>query len=137
MKIPEAKQAYRLEERMRVVREQRESGLTVRAWCEANNVKESNFYYWLREMRKAVLQTNEGKDPKGEQQVAAVAEMKNGQRDMIPSGWVEIQAAEEPRPKQTGSGSLSIEIGGCKVAVEENATPELLAKVCRVLKSLC
>jgi len=136
MKIPEAKQAYRLQERMRVVREQRESGLTVRAWCGANNVKESSFYYWLREMRKAALQTNEGKDPKGEQQVAAVAEMENGQCDMLPSGWVQIQAAEEPRPKQTGSAALSIEIGGCKVAVEESTTPELLAKVCRVLKSL-
>lgn len=65
MKITEAKQTYRLEERMRVIREQRESGLTVRAWCAANRVKGSNFYYWLREARKAALPTNEGKRPEG------------------------------------------------------------------------
>jgi len=137
MKIPEAKQAYRLQERMRVVREQRESGLTVRAWCEANRVKESNFYYWLREIRKAALQTNGGKRSKEEQDIVAAAELRNGQRDMIPRGWTQIQAAEDPTPKETGSMALSIEIGGCKVAVDESIAPELLAKVCRVLKSLC
>lgn len=58
MKIREAKQTYRHQERMRLVQEQRESGLTVRAWCRENSIKESNFYYWLRETRKAVLQNH-------------------------------------------------------------------------------
>ena len=66
MKIPEAKHAYRLQERMRVLQEQRESGLTVRAWCALNSVKESNFYYWLREVRKAALPAGESKRSEGE-----------------------------------------------------------------------
>jgi len=66
MKISEAKQAYRLQERMRVLQEQRESGLTVRAWCAANRVKESNFYYWLREVRKAALPASESKRSEAE-----------------------------------------------------------------------
>ena len=71
------------------------------------------------------------------EQIAVAAEKKNGQGEMIPSGWARIQAAEDPTPKQMGSAALSIEIGGCKVAVGESVAPELLAKVCRVLKSLC
>ena len=66
MKIPEAKQAYRLQERMRVLQEQRESGLTVRAWCAANSVNESKYYYWLREVRKASLPADESRSSEGE-----------------------------------------------------------------------
>ena len=62
MKISEAKQTYRLQERMRLVQEQRESGMTVRAWCALNSVKESNYYYFLREIRKAALQSSTGKE---------------------------------------------------------------------------
>jgi len=72
MKVSEAKQAYRLQERMRVLQEQRESGLTVRAWCATNRVKESNFYYWLREVRKAALPTSEGKRPETEHTLVRV-----------------------------------------------------------------
>ena len=66
MQVSEAKQTNRLQERMQVLQEQRESGLTVRAWCAANNVKESNFYYWLREVRKAPLPTKGGKGAEAE-----------------------------------------------------------------------
>jgi transposase-like protein len=72
MKVSEARQAYRFEERMRLVREQRESGLTVRAWCCENNIKESSFYYWLRETRKAALQINEAKKPEAEHALVRV-----------------------------------------------------------------
>jgi hypothetical protein len=57
---------------MRLVREQRESGLTVRAWCAAHSITESNFYYFLREIRKAALQIYEGKQPEAEQALVRV-----------------------------------------------------------------
>ena len=67
MEITEAKQTYRLQERMRLVQEQRESGQTIRVWCERNKIKESNYYYWLREIRKAALQSHADKKPEEEQ----------------------------------------------------------------------
>ena len=67
MKISEAKRTYRLQERIRLVREQRESDMTVRAWCASNSIKESNFYCFLREIRKAALYTTENKE-EGERQ---------------------------------------------------------------------
>lgn len=41
-KISEAKQAYRFQERTELIQRQRASGLTVRAWCAEQNIKESN-----------------------------------------------------------------------------------------------
>lgn len=72
MKVSEVKETYRLQERLRLVREQRESGLTVRAWCRENNIKESSFYYWLRETRKAALEMNGAKKPEAEHALVRV-----------------------------------------------------------------
>ena len=72
MKVWEVKETYRLQERLRLVREQRESGLTVRAWCRENNTKESSFYYWLRETRKAALEMNGAKKPEAEHALVRV-----------------------------------------------------------------
>ena len=83
MKISEAKQTYRLQERMVLVQAQRESGMTVRAWCALNSIKESNFYYWLREIRKVALQPNEGKK-RGEKQALVRIELPGGEN---PSPW--------------------------------------------------
>lgn len=33
----------------------RGSGLTISQWCRQNNVKESRYYYWLREIRNEAL----------------------------------------------------------------------------------
>jgi len=77
MKISEAKQTYRLQERIRLIQEQRESGMSVRAWCASNSIKESNFYYSLREIRKAALQANEGKK-EGEKQALVRIELPGG-----------------------------------------------------------
>ena len=36
--------------------DRKESGLTVKDWCRQNNVSIHAYYYWLRKLRKQVLQ---------------------------------------------------------------------------------
>jgi hypothetical protein len=55
-----------------MVQDQRESGMTIRAWCAANSITESNYYYYLREIRKAALQTHNGKVPEVEQALVRI-----------------------------------------------------------------
>ena len=55
MNLSEATQSYRQEDRMRLIQEQRQSGLTVKVWCERNNISENSYYYWLREIKKSAL----------------------------------------------------------------------------------
>jgi len=57
---------------MELVREQRDSGLTIRAWCAANSIKEGNFYYWLRGIREAALRAQERRDPAEEQALVQI-----------------------------------------------------------------
>jgi hypothetical protein len=48
----------------------------------------------------------------------------------IPEGW--IQLGQDQKVKST----LDIEVGGCRITVDESTDPELLKKVCRVLRVL-
>lgn len=40
-----------------IVRECRESGMTVKTWCLQNNVNEKQFYYWQRRVREEAFDT--------------------------------------------------------------------------------
>lgn len=53
MKISEVKQEYQLQEWSGMLREQKESGLSVKAWCQAQGMAEHIYYYRLRKLRQA------------------------------------------------------------------------------------
>lgn len=46
-----------------MVRQRKESGMTVRQWCEANQVSENTYYYRLNRLRKAMIQSVTVSDP--------------------------------------------------------------------------
>ena len=39
----------------RIIKEQNESGLSIREWCRENNISHSKFYYWQRVIREETL----------------------------------------------------------------------------------
>ena len=42
-----------------LIKERRESGMTVREWCHDRNIKESRYYYWLRILRRKAVENTE------------------------------------------------------------------------------
>lgn len=51
VKISEVKQEYQLQEWSGMLREQKESGLSVKAWCQEHGLAEHIYYYRLRKLR--------------------------------------------------------------------------------------
>ncbi len=39
----------------KVIKDQSESGLSIREWCRGNNISHSKFYYWQRVIREEAL----------------------------------------------------------------------------------
>ena len=105
-----------------IVQDCQASQLTTKAYCEASGIKEHAYYYWQRKLREA-----------------AVGSLSSGPVTAAPTGlktptnaWaVCVEAASAP-----SASSITIEISGCRVEVQENFNPNLLAKVCKTLKSL-
>ena len=56
MTISEVKRMARVSEWKGLIQEQKESGMTIRAWCEQNGFRENTYYYWLKIIRAKAIE---------------------------------------------------------------------------------
>ena len=63
MKISEVKQAYQLQEWSGMLRQRKESGLSVKEWCQEQGLTEYIYYYRLRKLRQAACTVLEQAQP--------------------------------------------------------------------------
>ena len=106
---------YRLTQWMHVIKEQQCSGQNIKDFCQAKGINRNKYFYWQRKLRKAACE--------GLIKTEAPA-------NIIPEGWIQVE------PKRLTKTTLYIEVGGCRVTVDESTDPELLKKVCRILRVL-
>jgi transposase-like protein len=111
---------YRLSHWAQIIRRQKESGRSIKEFCETAGFHQNSFFYWQRKLRDAV---------RGELLPT---------RQAAPDGWAIARAvgARDADDKQT-SQKLPIEIGHYRVLVGMDTDSELLVKVCKVLVALC
>ena len=114
MDTREVATALRLNQWAGVMRERKESGLSIRRWCAENAVNEKTYYYWQRKLREVSCRE-------------LLAAQDGTQNDLVPSGWA---VCEEDALK---SSELTIEIGKTRITATEATNLDLLGKVCRAL----
>ena len=84
----------------------RNSGLSVRAWCQENEVSEQTYYRWQRRLYELAQEEREG-------------------------GFAEIT----PIRRTPGSIAVTMQIGGAELAVHNGADAATVAAVLRAVKS--
>jgi putative transposase len=116
-----AAQEYRIQQWTKHLRDRKESGLSITAWCEVNGYSRNTYFYWQRKLRETVCE------------LAAEVPRIVPTGTLAPNGWAMCETtAPEGKCK-----ALTIEIGTYRVNAEADTDLELLGKVCRVLASLC
>ena len=50
--ITPVKTKFRMEQWIQLIQEQRSSGMSVKAWCQQTQIKETSYYYWLKRIRQ-------------------------------------------------------------------------------------
>ena len=110
---------FRLSEWSKAVKERIASGQSVDAFCEAKSISKATYYYRQKKVREAAC--------------AELAATQSGENTIVPAGWTQLAEVESVT---AGESSLAIEIEGCFIHVNVQTDPKLLAKVCRVLRSL-
>jgi len=101
------------------VKERIASGQTVSAFCEGKGISKATYYYRQKKVREAAC--------------TELLEKRNCKAGLVPNGWTQL---EEPKLAAADESVLTIEIGGCHIKVTASTDSELLAKVCRILRSL-
>jgi transposase-like protein len=118
MDTRQVKHQYLLSKWTPIVRECRTSGMTVKAWCQENNVDEKQFFYWERRVREELctsVQTPEKEQPSVFAQLPIhTCHKETPQSDMF-------------RP------DLVISIGDYRLELANQTSPELLEAVLKVI----
>ena len=126
---------YRLSHWAVIMRERQESGLSIKAFCEATGFHQNVYYYWQRKLRESacqhLLSTTQEKSETAIAPSGLVGDSVSC--SPVPPGWAVCSIDDGESKEQT----VTIEIGKCRINAAADTDSELLSKVCRVLMSLC
>ena len=105
---------YRLSHWAQVMEDRMSRGLSVKAYCKQEGFPVNKYYYWQKKLREAAC--------------TALIEVSqtNGEPSQI---WASICVRHEIAAKE-----ITVEVGGCRIAVTQATDTLLLAKVCQALK---
>ncbi|MDD2504171.1 MAG: IS66 family insertion sequence element accessory protein TnpB [Clostridia bacterium] len=106
---------YRLSQWVHVIQEQKCSGQKIKDFCQEKGISQNAYFYWQRKLRKAACV-----------ELTKLEESLN----CVPGGWMQLT------PMGQMKSTIDIEVGGCRVTVNTGTDPELLKKVCGILRTL-
>jgi transposase-like protein len=120
---------YRLAHWAGILRERKESGLSVREYCRQSGYHENVYYYWQRKLRETAL--------------AEISSMERPQA-APPSGWAlcstepksDIPATSE-LDQTAALNHLTVEVGGARITVGNEYPVEKLVWLIRGLSKPC
>lgn len=112
MNTKNTKRQYLLQTWAPIIRDCKNSGMTVKSWCEEHDINEKRFYYWQRRVREELL--------------PVVAENTTATPTFV----------QVPEVKPTDSSfkpDMVLHYGNLRVELANSASPELLSNVMKVI----
>ncbi len=97
-----------------LIQERLDSGMTIKEWCLERNIKESQYYYWLKTLRKEELAAADQ-----ERQVSPFVELPD--------------ICREQEPAQGKPAAIIRKGGGIAIEVTESASAGFIAKIMEAL----
>lgn len=109
-----------------VMRERKESGMSIRSWCQEQGINEKTYYYWQRRLRKEAY----------EQLVVPTA---TNEKSIAPIQFTEVKLDEyaSSLSEQETPNQLCIEIRGIRIMTSSEYPTDKLAALLRELLRPC
>ena len=108
-----------MEQWIQLIKDQRSSGMSVKAWCQQTQIKETSYYYWLKRIR----------------QQACSQEIMSTQLepdDPVTFAKLPINLGQTNR-----SPAVVINLPSASIEVMDGAAPETIEAVLLAMKVLC
>ena len=115
---------YRLAHWTQIMQDRKQRGLSIRAYCEKIGISKNTYFYWQKKLRVAACE-----------ELLTISQPEvSSDNSAAPMSWAMCEVSS----KSSGEDKvLRIEINGCHVLANTDTDPELLARTCKVLMSLC
>ena len=118
-----AKSELRFQQWTKLVAECQSSQMTVKAWCELNNINIKTYYYWLRKIRKQALDNSP---------VPVSNTLPAAKNESISFKKLEIKA-----PVTGMQAAVIVHLPQATVEVAQGTDQQTVEAVLRALKSIC
>ena len=119
MDTREVAEDYRLTQWAQMIQARAQSGRSIKEFCASAGISRNAYFYWQRKLREAACA----------EMHAMASETTN---DLIPNGWKQLETIEA----KSTEASVTIEVSGCRITTTAETNLELLANICRALRSL-
>lgn len=87
----EVRNGYRMEQWRQIIQDCQKSGLSNKAYCEQHGISEKTYYYWLRKLRRVVM----------EQTAPQIMEVEAGREERAEELYIRYRGAELTLPVET------------------------------------
>lgn len=113
---------YRLAHWAQVMRERRDSGMSIKAFCNTKGIHANVYYYWQRKLRDAACE-----------QLTESGQLQ--QTSLAKPSFTEVKLIESDPPTLTGelTSHICVEVGGVRITADGAYPPEKLAVLLREL----
>ncbi len=115
---------YRLAHWAQIIRERRESGLSVKAYCRQIGICGNTYFYWQRRLREAASLSRQ----------ELVAGRETEAVSLVPKGWA---VCEPEKSIARRADTVTISIGKCHITAAVDTDLELLKSVILTLTGIC
>ena len=125
MNTREIASEYRLAHWAQLVQNRRDSGQSIKTFCENIGIHANSYYYWQRKLREATCEELTG--------------MESGAAGLMPPGFAEVKLATMAAQPLAASQSQSIcvEVPGARITADSGYPAEKLACLMRAVMQPC
>ena len=143
MTISEAKHQFLIQQWTPIIEERQASGMSIRSWCKANSVRETQYYYWLKEIRKEALSKIDPPEPEPTPQLVKVdinqAPTESPQSDFLvvkESAEVSTRHTELPPAAPISQGCVQLQFKEATLGIPAGTKAKDLHEILKALKAL-
>jgi transposase-like protein len=117
----EVTRQYRLNQWTEIIRECRNSGQTISAWCAAHNVNSKSYYYWLKLVRTAAFES--------------LPPLDSTKQQLIPVK-IPAQRTETEIAAQESTCAITLSLGSVTMKLHNGASATLIENTLRALENV-
>jgi hypothetical protein len=121
---------YRLAHWAQIMREKKESGLSIKAFCERAGFHENVYFYWQRKLREAVCE-----------QIVEIRGEMPPTAALTPRGFAEVKLADPPQQLacrgKARYSEIRVEVAGMLITADDAYPASQLSELLRGLMMPC
>lgn len=110
---------YRLTHWSKIMRERRESGLSIKSYCKTKGIRQNVYHYWQRKLREAAYD---------------MARPQTEETRLSMQGYAEVKLVEPQDAAMQPTGHIIVEVAGCKISTDSSYPPEALVALLKALQ---